>query len=200
MLELIYCKHYAKHLMYFFPPNHLLFFFFLATHCLYSMWDLSSLTRDQTHTPCIRRLSLNHWTTRKVLNHFLLSPFYKVQKPRLGGAAWVTELSGGAGGEPKSFSGQDLHDTDANTVTLWAPKTRQLFMPCPHSVPTPTPGSRRHCTPWASEQLAWGLIPTPGGEIEFTWGCPSPSSSPLSTFWGTKGTLFLGAELVGHLQ
>lgn len=28
MLELIYCKHYAKHLMYFFPPNHLLFLFF----------------------------------------------------------------------------------------------------------------------------------------------------------------------------
>ena len=35
MLKLIYCKHYAKHLMYFFPPHHLLslffFFFNLAT-------------------------------------------------------------------------------------------------------------------------------------------------------------------------
>ena len=31
-----------------------------------STWDLSSLTRDQTRTPCIGRQSLNHWTTRKV--------------------------------------------------------------------------------------------------------------------------------------
>ena len=32
------------------------------------MWDLSSLTRDQTLSPCIReRRVLNHWTTREVL-------------------------------------------------------------------------------------------------------------------------------------
>ena len=37
-----------------------LFFFWLR-----GMWDLSSLTRDQTHTPCIGRQSLNHWPTRK---------------------------------------------------------------------------------------------------------------------------------------
>ena len=30
------------------------------------MWDLSSLTRDRTRTPCIGRQSLNHWTTREV--------------------------------------------------------------------------------------------------------------------------------------
>ena len=30
------------------------------------MWDLSSLTRDQTHVPCIERQVLNHWTTREV--------------------------------------------------------------------------------------------------------------------------------------
>ena len=32
----------------------------------WGMWDLSSQTRDQTHTPCIGRRSLNHWTARKV--------------------------------------------------------------------------------------------------------------------------------------
>ena len=31
------------------------------------MQDLSSLTRDQTHTPCSGRENLNHWTTRKVM-------------------------------------------------------------------------------------------------------------------------------------
>ena len=30
------------------------------------MWDLSSRTRDRTHTPCIGRQSLNHWTAREV--------------------------------------------------------------------------------------------------------------------------------------
>ena len=33
------------------------------------MWDLSSLTRDRTRTPCIGRLSLNHWTAREVPQH-----------------------------------------------------------------------------------------------------------------------------------
>ena len=30
------------------------------------MWDLSSLTRDWTHVPCIAGRILNHWTTREV--------------------------------------------------------------------------------------------------------------------------------------
>ena len=41
--------------------------------CLYvlgfwsrGMWDPSCLTRDQTHTPCIGRWGLNHWTIREV--------------------------------------------------------------------------------------------------------------------------------------
>ena len=29
------------------------------------MWDLSSPARDGTSTPCIRRRSLNHWTTNQ---------------------------------------------------------------------------------------------------------------------------------------
>ena len=30
------------------------------------MWDLNSLTRDQTHDPYIGRQILNYWTTREV--------------------------------------------------------------------------------------------------------------------------------------
>ena len=30
------------------------------------MWDLTSLTRDQTCVRCIGRQILNHWTTREV--------------------------------------------------------------------------------------------------------------------------------------
>ena len=37
------------------------------------MWDLSSPTRDQTHTPCIGRQSLHHWTTREVPFHHIFN-------------------------------------------------------------------------------------------------------------------------------
>ena len=31
------------------------------------IWDLSYPTRNRTHTPCIGRQNLNHWTSREVL-------------------------------------------------------------------------------------------------------------------------------------
>ena len=37
------------------------------------MWDLSSPTRGQAHTPCIRRWSCNHWTDRERPSCFLLA-------------------------------------------------------------------------------------------------------------------------------
>ena len=46
---------------------------FVTISCLFyvmffgqSMWDLGFPAKDQTHTPCIGRWSLNHWTTREV--------------------------------------------------------------------------------------------------------------------------------------
>ena len=45
------------------------FFFFVVPH---SMWDLSSLTRDQTHGPALEAKSLNHWTTREYQAHHFL--------------------------------------------------------------------------------------------------------------------------------
>ena len=33
---------------------------------LQGMWNLSSLTRDRTHSPCITKQILNHWTIREV--------------------------------------------------------------------------------------------------------------------------------------
>ena len=35
-------------------------------------WDLNSLTRDQSHVPCIARRILSHWTTREILNKSFL--------------------------------------------------------------------------------------------------------------------------------
>ena len=39
------------------------------------MWGLSSPTRDQAHTSCIGRQSLNHWTARDVPINCFLSQF-----------------------------------------------------------------------------------------------------------------------------
>ena len=44
-----------------------LLLFWVLVFWSWGIWDLSSQTRDQTHTPCIGRQSLNHWTTREVL-------------------------------------------------------------------------------------------------------------------------------------
>ena len=39
-----------------------------------STWDLSSPTRDQTHTPVFKAWSVNHWTTRKVPENYDSEP------------------------------------------------------------------------------------------------------------------------------
>ena len=39
----------------------------------WDLWDLSSLTKDQTHIPCIARQVLNHWTMREVPE---INPFW----------------------------------------------------------------------------------------------------------------------------
>ena len=43
-----------------------LLLFYVLVFWLQGMWGLSSLTRDGTHTSCIGRWSLNHWTAREV--------------------------------------------------------------------------------------------------------------------------------------
>ena len=43
-------------------------FFFNFLAMLQGMWDLSSLTRDQTHVPAVEVRSLNHWTPGKASN------------------------------------------------------------------------------------------------------------------------------------
>ena len=46
--------------------------FFSVVYCFCfvtprDIWGLSSPTRDGTHSPCIERQSLNHWTAREIL-------------------------------------------------------------------------------------------------------------------------------------
>ena len=37
------------------------------------MWDLSSLTKDGAHTPCIRRWSISYWTAGEVPPRYILN-------------------------------------------------------------------------------------------------------------------------------
>ena len=61
------------------------------------MWDFNSLTRGQTHTPCIGRQSLNHWTTREVPLRLVLKgsspPEYLIILVRLGSTKVLTLVS-----------------------------------------------------------------------------------------------------------
>ena len=50
----------------------LLLFFYVLVFWPRGMWDLSSPTRDRTHTRCIGRWSPNHWTAREVPVDFLM--------------------------------------------------------------------------------------------------------------------------------
>ena len=55
----------------------ILFLFYVLVFWPGGMWDLRSLTRDGTHTPCIGRQSLNHWTARDVPVYVFLIRFDK---------------------------------------------------------------------------------------------------------------------------
>ena len=52
----------------------ILLLFYVLVFWPWGMWDLSSQTRDWTCTLCIRRWSLNHWTTREIPGtHYLIA-------------------------------------------------------------------------------------------------------------------------------
>ena len=62
--SLLYKKKKKKTLEYY-TERYLLIFFFFFFAALHSTWDLSSLTRDQTHAPCIGSTDF-HRTAREV--------------------------------------------------------------------------------------------------------------------------------------
>ena len=61
MSELFYVHSRFPFLIFFFWLH---WVFVVAQPC--SIWDLSSLTRDQTRVPCLGRWILNPWITREV--------------------------------------------------------------------------------------------------------------------------------------
>ena len=91
------------------------------------IWDLSILTRDWTHAPCIGRQQLNHWTTRdvprQILYHWSLTGF-------LGTFLGYLTLSHTMGCLCHSIP---LHCYPQDTVF----HTHQVFVPSLHPHPVP---------------------------------------------------------------
>lgn len=63
-------------------PSHTSSFFFLIFGCTHDMWDVNSLPRDQTPSPCIGKWSVNPWTTKEVLTCILRGESVHTLKPR----------------------------------------------------------------------------------------------------------------------
>ena len=73
------------------------FFFYVLVFWPWDKWNLSSLSRDQTRTPCNGRPSLNHWTTKEVLAHLVSTKSFTqipnhLDCPSPGGGAGVARL------------------------------------------------------------------------------------------------------------
>ena len=67
-LRLLCCGPFLKSLLIF----TILLLFYVLVFWPWGMWDPNSPTQDGTHTPCIGRWSLNHWTAREVSIFILL--------------------------------------------------------------------------------------------------------------------------------
>ena len=88
---------------------------------LFSMWDLSSLTKDRTQVPCVGRQILNHCTTREVPMQILNCSIWDlVPRPGI---------------EPRSpalgvWSLSHWTTREVPDHPLWLPKAQVMETPC----------------------------------------------------------------------
>ena len=67
-----------------------LLLFYVLVFWPWVMWNLISPTRDQIHTPCIGRRSLNHWTSKEVPVLPSLAPLSTSLKPAMVSPIFLT--------------------------------------------------------------------------------------------------------------
>ena len=96
------------------------------------MWDLTSLTKDRTSTPCVGKRSLNHWTTREVPVIYLFMPISLVSE-----RDWVVS---GSYAELHSPSYPQALSGSLQLLVQQAPVWGKLG-PGPHSPLLPHPGT-----------------------------------------------------------
>ena len=100
------------------------------------MWDLGSLTRDQTCVPCIGRQIFNHWTTREVPLLVFIDTFYWMDR---GLSHW---------GRKGNWSGHSAFKRNhfQVRVALLSPEWQWLFI-CSKGYPTALIGLRYQIPP-----------------------------------------------------
>ena len=132
------------------------------------MWELSCPARDEAHTPCIGRQSLNHWTTRKVPN-FCFSPvLYSI----------TSEITISYFLACESPFLMDLYMSTAGVNIL-----ELFYYYLAHQAPLSMKFSRQGYWGVGSYSLLHGIFPTPGlnlGLLHCKWTLPSePPGHPL---------------------
>ena len=155
------------------------------------MQDLSSLTRDRTLNPCLRRWSLNHWISRTVPGRTLWIRSSVVYPSAISPPhpLWVSDPSVYLqkccewGNKPKVQASlrqaQTLPMPDRRTDDLkcvsWAQSTR--------CEPREEPGRSPECSSWYSER--WGGAVSASGLREM-WG-PNMSQGYSGAIQGVSG-------------
>ena len=109
---------------------------FLSFSGRWGMWDLSSLTRGWTCTPCIGRWSLNHWIVKEVpLDVFLTPPLWTLGFPGGSDSKESTCNAGdwglipGSGRSPREENGYPLQNScleDSMDREAWQPTSMGL--------------------------------------------------------------------------
>ena len=153
------------------------------------MWDLSSLTRDQTHVPSIGRWILNHWTTRKVPELFLESSQWLPCAARAegccsGGLWWCHANCGHNPWSWDQFNGfssvQFTHSVMSDSLRTHGLQHARppCPLPTPRVYPNPCPLSG-----WCHPAISSSVIPF-SSCLQFF---PASGSFPMSQFFASGG-------------
>ena len=109
--KIFWCEPFLKSLLNLLPSC---FCFMCWDFWPQGIWDLSSLTRDQAHTPCLGRWSLNHWAVSRVPDAIIRgSPLFPPQVDTV--RRWPSAGGKGALPEPECWH-LDLDLTAFRTI------------------------------------------------------------------------------------
>ena len=126
------------------------------------MCNLSFLTRDQTHTPCIGRWNINHWLAREVPTEILIDTLCSYYQH----FHWFSSFQFSCSVMPDSLRPHGL---------------QQARLPCP----SPTPGPCSNSCPsgqWCHPTMSSFVVP-----FSCLQSFPASGSFPVSPFFTSGG-------------
>ena len=140
----------------------ILLLFYVWVFCWQGMWNLSFLTRNQTHTPCIERWNLNHWPAREVPTEILIDTLCSYYQH----FHWFSSFQFSRSVVPDSLRPHGL---------------QQARLPCPS--PTPRPCSNScPSSQWCHLIISSSVVP-----FSCLQSFPGSGSFPASPFFTSDG-------------